>query len=268
MHLRGCDILSIRDQLGHRNVQTTLTYVTNSPKIHRYKYDRYCPIYQESQRPRQMEKFVTGEFTFGADPLNNEASHNPPKAGATSMTLAEVMGELSHASKPRGGRILIGGSSKGSNDEKEGECRIINLHKSMFIEADEERIVPVELLEKETQNGSGAKRQGARKGKRSEKPAKGPKKRKEGESTKTTRKKRTKKAKKKALSAEWLAILNHMKEGNTVTNTVYRELTGAMRSRATRQMARMIKENLIVREGTRGRSVKYTITAAGQSAIA
>ena len=88
-----------------------------------------------------MEKFVTGEFTFGADPLNNEASHNSPKAGATSMTLADVMGELSHASQQRGGRILIGGSSKGSNDEKEGECRIIDLHKSMVIEADEERIL-------------------------------------------------------------------------------------------------------------------------------
>lgn len=82
LHRRGADIAAISAQLGHKEETTTWTsYIKCGPEMHRQSFDRYAPIYQDSQMDRHIQKFITGEFTFGADPLNIQASHFKPEMG-------------------------------------------------------------------------------------------------------------------------------------------------------------------------------------------
>lgn len=43
--INGCNLLAIQEQLGHRNIQTTLIYLHSTPMIRRAMYDRFCPRY-------------------------------------------------------------------------------------------------------------------------------------------------------------------------------------------------------------------------------
>jgi len=43
--INGCNLLAIQEQLGHRNIQTTLIYLHSTPLIRRAMYDRFCPRY-------------------------------------------------------------------------------------------------------------------------------------------------------------------------------------------------------------------------------
>jgi len=45
--INGCNLLAIQEQLGHRNIQTTLIYLHSTPMIRRAMYDRFCPKYAE-----------------------------------------------------------------------------------------------------------------------------------------------------------------------------------------------------------------------------
>ena len=45
--INGCNLLAIQEQLGHRNIQTTLIYLHSTPMIRRAMYDRFCPMYGE-----------------------------------------------------------------------------------------------------------------------------------------------------------------------------------------------------------------------------
>jgi site-specific recombinase XerD len=43
--INGCNLLAIKEQLGHRNIQTTFVYLHSTPMIRRAMYDRFCPRY-------------------------------------------------------------------------------------------------------------------------------------------------------------------------------------------------------------------------------
>ena len=82
LHRRGADISTVSAQLGHKDEATTLNhYVKSGPEMHRQSFDRYAPIYLDSQLDRHIEKFISGEFSLGADPHNIEASHFKPEMG-------------------------------------------------------------------------------------------------------------------------------------------------------------------------------------------
>lgn len=45
--INGCNLLTIQEQLGHRDIQTTLIYLHSTPTIRRTMYDKFCPRYLE-----------------------------------------------------------------------------------------------------------------------------------------------------------------------------------------------------------------------------
>lgn len=47
MLTRGCNLLSIQQQLGHRHIETTLIYLHSTPEFLRLSYDKYCPQYAD-----------------------------------------------------------------------------------------------------------------------------------------------------------------------------------------------------------------------------
>jgi len=60
----GSNILAIKNQLGHANLETTLVYLESDPKLYRESYLRFCPNYLDSKNiiiENKSLKFISAD---------------------------------------------------------------------------------------------------------------------------------------------------------------------------------------------------------------
>ena len=273
MHIRGSDLLSIRDQLGHSHVQTTLDhYIAHTPKIHRHKYDRYTPSYRSpgQEAAKQILLIRDGD----ADILNTEASHTPCPSmpviiefqGRTAkniLTPALERGAIPLAISPTGSRIR----------------RKKPIQAPLFL--NDQDFVDVEYCEASSTIGTNKPRGSksiADKLQTVEMPTpvirrqvfpdvktvKSGQKRQEvcppvqdaGSRLTLTHKPR--------LNVRQKAALSNIKENDTnMTNRSYRQITGATQKVAATDLANLCKRGILIREG-QTRSTRYFLTVLGK----
>jgi len=56
MLLNGADIMTVQKQLGHKDVRTTLGYISHTPEIYKKQYRRFVPKFLSSQSRRCRER--------------------------------------------------------------------------------------------------------------------------------------------------------------------------------------------------------------------
>ena len=274
LHLRGADLSTIKSQMGHKDEATTLqSYIKIGPELHRQKYDRYAPIYQDSQMNRHIEKFVTGEFTFGSDPLSVEASHYKPEMSHL-LTVQERLRAYAEALRER--LAEVNNLPAMTAIPSEATPPAITAQAT-----DVAMVVPAPHAAAK----DGRKRHGATSRPRQE-ASESSKGRASGRSSRTTKAKRAaaKPAPSKEsetsrrrgrprrtanLTSRQVSVLKALKNGATpLTNALYRKVAEVSRQVAANDLTALCRQGVLKRDPRRGgRSTAYLVTGFGLAAV-
>jgi ATP-dependent DNA helicase RecG len=62
-----------------------------------------------------------------------------------------------------------------------------------------------------------------------------------------------------SLTERQLKVVEYVKQNGSITNAIYREITGATRETAKRELKKLTTENILVQEGSTGQGIKYKL---------